>query len=403
MDSKQLETLGLLSEMADESAQLTSKLETIFPKSPRTFTRPETTEYLKCDYRTVQRHASELGINPGRFKSEGIDFLLDIDDVYRIREALPASTVLKSSYKPFIRSGNQQCQIIVVQNQKGGVGKTLSTITISTGLAIEYHQGYRVLVVDMDGQSTLTMYQPPKIDENGHQARRTTVGDLLMKDPSSADYIESVKAAVADTTVPNLKILPADQHDRQLEAEFHKGVFNGQISNPYSRLKSILDAITEDFDIVVIDTPPSFGFAALNSYLAATSVIFPLGANQNDVDATCQYFQYLPEIYKTLVEQGHGGYDFIRMLVTNYEESVSSLEVLNELNTHFPKFVFSTQFKKSEAVRICALAKNSVFDLSASTYGGTKKTFIPAKLNAAVVVSEVHLELMKVWKKQLEG
>lgn len=396
MIDSQISTLKKISSLAESAQNLLSVREEIKPKMPRTFSRPEAVDYLKCDYRTINRYASELGIDPESYKEHGIDWMLDLEQIYKIRDALPASTILKKQFKEFQRSKKQSSQRVVIQNQKGGVGKTISTITVATGLAVEFHQKYSVLIVDMDGQSTLSSYQPPL---NGNN--RTTIGELMQIDPLSENYISLVKDSVSDTTIPNLKILPAAQGDRDIEALFHQGVFSGQITEPYKRLNSVLDALGDEFDIVLIDTPPSLGYSAINSYFAATSVIFPLGANQNDTDATCQYLSYLPKLYKTLIKEGHKGYDFIKMLVTNHEVSSSSLDVMNEINSYFGDFVFSTQFKKSEAVRECALNRNSVFDLSVSTYQGkTKKTLKNAKLNAFSVVQDVIREINIVWKRQ---
>ncbi|GAK86650.1 chromosome (plasmid) partitioning protein ParA [Vibrio ponticus] len=400
MNEKQLRTWSQLDEISVAALQLIVTEDEINPKFERTFTQKEATEYLKCDSRTLKRHISELDIKVAKY---GVDFILTLEEVYRIRDALAPTTTLKKQVTPFKRSPKQKCQKIVISNQKGGVGKTVTTITLGSGLAVEYHQGYRICIIDMDGQSTLSMYQP-NLDTSG---RRATIGDLLIASiegkMNENEFSEYVKASVADTTIPNLKILPADQKDRELEAIFHKAVFAGQLTNPYDRLSQILEVIEDDFDIIIIDTPPSYGYASLNAYHAGSSIIFPLSANQNDLDATCNYFAYLPKMYTSLLECGHHGYDFIKVLVTNYEETSSCLDIQDKLTQHFSSYVLGESFKKSEAVRKCARAKNSVFDLSPSTYDGHKGTLKTAALNARAVISKVHTEISNTWKKQLEG
>lgn len=394
--SRQIETLKELETIAQGASELLAQREDIRPKLPRTFDRPDAVEYLKCDYRTIEKHAAELGFDPKAHVSSGINWMLDINQIYKIRDALPESTILKKKLKPFNRKKNQKAQVLVVQNQKGGVGKTLSCITMATGIAMEYHEGYRIAVIDMDGQSTLSSYQPSLDGEE-----RPTIGELIQIDPQTEGYRELIRASVSDTTIPNLKIIPAAQGDRDIEAIFHEGVFSNSISSPYSRLKAVIDAISDDVDIVLIDTPPSLGYASINAYNAATSVIVPLGANQNDTDATCQYLSYLPKIYRNLIAQGHQGYDFIKFLLTNYEEnSASSLEVREELNEHFNGYLFSTTFKKSEAVRLCSLDRNTVYDLSKSMYSGHKSTFKNAKLNADQILMDIMLQVRKVWDKE---
>ncbi|KEY90955.1 plasmid replication protein (plasmid) [Candidatus Photodesmus blepharus] len=395
---KQIETLKVLEEISRGASELLDQREKIRPKLPRTFDRPDAVEYLKCDYRTIEKYAAELGINPKAYSENGIRWMLDINQIYKIRDVLPETTLLKKKTKPFKRQSDQKTQVIVVQNQKGGVGKTLSCITVATGIAVEYHEVYRVAVIDMDGQSTLSAYQP---SINGDD--RTTIGELIQINPETLSYKDFIRDSVSDTTIPNLKIIPATQRDRDIESIFHEGVFNGSIQSPYSRVKNVIEVISGDFDIILIDTPPSLGYASINAYNAATSVIIPLGANQNDTDATCQYLSYLPKIYKNLISQGHEGYDFVKFLLTNYEEnSVSSLEIREELNEYFNGYLFSTTFKKSEAVKLCSLEKNSIYDLSKSMYSGHKTTFKNAKLNADQILIDIMLQVRNVWDKETD-
>ena len=395
--NRQIETLAQLEAIAESAQELMNHRDDLRPKMPRTFDRTDAVEYLKCDYRTIERYAAELGINPKAFAEQGIKWMMKLEDIYRVRDALPETTILKKKFTPFKRLPHQTTQVLLFMNQKGGVGKTLSCITLATGMAVEFHEVYRILIVDMDGQSTLSTYQPSR---NGDV--RTTIGELMKLSPESEGYADTVKSAVSDTTVPNMKIIPAAQNDRDVENIFHDGVFSGQIQSPYTRLKSVLDAVKNDFDIILVDTPPSLGYASINAYNAATSAIMPMGANQNDTDATCQYLTYLPKMYKNLIAQGHQGYDFVKFLLTNFEEnSASSLEVQDELSDHFNGHLLESTFKKSEAVKRCSLDKNTVYDLSKSMYDGHKATFKSAKINADAILLEVMRLVRKVWRQEV--
>ncbi len=397
--NKSIETLEKFETLADSALELLNERADLNPKRGRTFDRPEAVDYLKCDYRTIEKYCADLGIDPRSRANdplEPIAWQLTLDELYQIRDVLPETTILKkklAGVNP--RMQPKGCQVIVVQNQKGGVAKTLSAITLATGTATEYHQGYRVAVIDMDGQSTLSSYQPNLTNEP-----RSTIGELLELDPQSDSYPEKVKSGISDTTISNLKIIPADQSDRDVEATFHNLMHEGLMTNPYERLLSIIDVIRDDFDIIYIDTPPSLNYASINAYRASTGVIFPFGAAQNDTDATCQYFTYLPKIYRLLIKLGHEGYDFIKMLITNYEESYSSQEVMSELKEYFPLDLLPTKFNKSEAIRVCSKERNTIYDISKSGYTGTKSTFSKAKLNTNAVLADVMDEITKVWKSK---
>ncbi len=393
--SKSIETLKNINALAKKSSGMLESRREIKSKMIRTFTLKEANTYLHTDGRTLKKYMQALGIDPEVYKEDGIPWILDLNQIYALRDAFPDTTTLKKKFKPFVRKPNQKQQRICIQNQKGGVGKTVTAISFATGAATEYHEGYRILVVDMDGQATLSAYQPAEIGQH-----KATIGDLIKLDPLSEDYAEQVREAVSDTTVRNLKIIRAAQVDREVEAEFHDGVADGLITNPYQRLASVLDVLEDDFDLVFIDTPPSLGYSSINAYYAATSVIFPMGANFNDTDASFQYFTYLPRIYKRLVSMNHGGYDFMKIILTNYEESNSTLETTAELTNEIGNYLLSSRLNKSEAIRVCSSHRNTVFDLSSSTYAGHSNTFKAAKINFLAALGEVMGHIRTVWNQE---
>ncbi|MEI8659326.1 ParA family protein [Vibrio sp. Hal054] len=388
------DTLDLMESLGSTALDVLQRRRQLRNKLPRSFNRTEAGRYLKCDERTIEKVASELGIDWKQDKDLGIPWNLYINQMYAIRDALPPSTILKVNHKKFVRSPEQKLQVITVQNQKGGVGKTMSVVTLSTGLAVEYHQQYRILIIDMDGQSTLSSYHP-SLDN----VERKTIGELISMNPNDPEFVKSVRNSICDTITPNLKIIRSDQVDRNIESVFHSLNAKGQLQDPYTRLSRVIDAIADDFDIVFIDTPPSFGFGSINAYMAGTSVLFPLGANENDTDATYQYMTFIPDMYASLMGAGHQGYDFVKMLITNNTNSDTALEYIGELQNHFGPLLMANKFNHSEAVRRCSSDKYSIYEVSASSYKGPRKTFDQAKLNADAFVGELHAHIQQVWNK----
>lgn len=252
-------------------------------KDLRKFTRAEAFTYLDIDAKTLDKYVATADFDPRRH--EDSQWLINIEEMYQLRDLLPENLRKASKFK---RSDNQKMQVIVIQNQKGGVGKTVSAATIASGLATEFHQEYRVGLIDMDGQATLSMYYAPEADLEGC----LSVGDLMMNnfDLDEGETLEQVVSnAFLPTTIPNLRILPASQSDRAIEGWFHEQVFGQKLTSPYSLLNTIINAVQDEFDIIIIDTPPSLGYATYNAYFAATSVVFPLSITENDIDATCSY------------------------------------------------------------------------------------------------------------------
>ncbi|CAH8242799.1 Plasmid partition protein, ParA [Vibrio aestuarianus] len=363
-------------------------------KELRNYTRAEASAYLDIDAKTLDKYVAAADIDPRRHSDS--QWSIDIAEMYLVRDLLPES--LRKEAK-FQRSEKQQTQVLVIQNQKGGVGKTVSAATIASGLATEFHQEYRVGLIDMDGQATLSMYYAPEADQEGN----LSVGDLMMRnfDMDEGETFEQVVSeAFLESTIPNLRILPASQSDRAMEGWFHEQVFNHKLPSPYEILSDVIDAVRDEFDILIIDTPPSLGYATFNAYYSATSVVFPLSITENDIDATCSYFSYIPQVWALLKNANHEGYDFMKILLTNHKDSSSTTDLMNNLYDYFGPYLYSKEFKNSEAIRQASSLLSTVFDMSKSEYPKSKATFQTAQQNGYEVTSQILRDILNVWREQ---
>ena len=150
-------------------------------------------------------------------------------------------------------------KIISVANQKGGVGKTTTTVNLCAILA---KKNKKVLLIDADPQGNATSGLGAEKD-----AEFSTY-DILVSDVE-------IKDAIQDTIIKNLKICPANMNLAGAEVELVSMMSREQ------RLKEKLDLVKEEFDYIFIDCPPSLGLITLNSFTASNSVLIP---NQ------CEYF-----------------------------------------------------------------------------------------------------------------
>jgi chromosome partitioning protein len=154
-------------------------------------------------------------------------------------------------------------KVIAVTNQKGGVGKTTTAINLAAALALE---GRKVLLVDCDAQGNATS----GVGLKGERAPRGTIYEALTaaEDTRAAEYI-------LQTTVPNLSIIPATRDLSGAEIELIS------FGDRERRLRNFLEPLKEQFDFVIIDSPPSLGLLTLNALVAADKVLIPLH---------CEYF-----------------------------------------------------------------------------------------------------------------
>ncbi|MFJ2259041.1 ParA family protein [Streptomyces sp. NPDC087844] len=210
-------------------------------------------------------------------------------------------------------------KIIAMCNQKGGVGKTTSTINLGAALA-EY--GRRVLLVDFDPQGALSVglgVNPMELD--------LTVYNLLMERGMAADEV------LLKTAVPNMDLLPSNIDLSAAEVQLVSEVARE------STLQRALKPLMADYDYIVIDCQPSLGLLTVNALTAAHKVIVPL---------ECEFFALrgvalLTETIEKVQERLNPELELDGILATMYDSrTVHSREVLARVVEAFDEHVYHT-------------------------------------------------------------
>ncbi|MBN1266605.1 MAG: ParA family protein [Anaerolineales bacterium] len=210
-------------------------------------------------------------------------------------------------------------RVLAISNQKGGVAKTTTCLSLGASLAAA---GQQVLVVDLDSQANLTMaagFDPDQLDE--------TIVDLLMAEIEELPY--DLDMILCTTTVEGLQLLPADVRLAGLERRLY------EYPGYEYLLKKILHKKNPDYDMILLDCPPSLSALTLMALSTADEVLIP---------AQCEYYaakglERLLEIVEAVREKTNPALS-AAILPTMYDQRNRICRmVLNQLQQGFPEMV----------------------------------------------------------------
>lgn len=207
-------------------------------------------------------------------------------------------------------------KIIAVTNQKGGVGKTTTSVNLAACLAYE---GKKTLLIDCDPQGNST-------SGLGIEDYDVTIYDCLID-------AEKTASAVIDTKYRNLAVIPSSPNLSAAEIEL------AYEDNREFFLKNVLDKIKDNYDFILIDSPPALGMITINILTASNSVLIPIQCEYYALEGLSQLMSTVRAIKKKL----NPNIEIEGVLGTMYDGRTNlSIQVLDEVKRYFPDKVYKT-------------------------------------------------------------
>ena len=235
---------------------------------------------------------------------------------------------------------------IAIANQKGGVGKTTTSINLAAGLA---YLNKNVLMVDFDPQGNATQGV-------GHRVglRDLTVYDAIMNDADINDCIRTLPKPPMDLLPANINLAGADLELAKIE------------ENREQLLKKALESVEDSYDYIIIDCPPSLGLLNTNALTAADSVLIPVQSEYYALEGITQLLQTIRLVQKLF----NPDLKIEGVLLTMYDARTNlSAEVGQEIRKHFKEKAYRTYIPRNVKLSESPSLGLSIYDYDLKSEG----------------------------------
>lgn len=290
-------------------------------KTLRRFSTWEITRYLipvaPAHFRRVLRANPDLP--QGTSETEGGAKWFTLQQVMTLRDHFATEGSKTKEYRPY-RPKGQKAKIVAVANFKGGVSKTATATHLAMSAALD---GYRVLVIDLDSQGSMSSIFGATIEDEWqtvfpliardyaqslqaeNRARMARGDNPLPFDETLSDALKmTAQDVISKTHWPNIDLIGAQLNLYWAEFQIPVWRTTARGWKLWEALSNRLDAdgVLDDYDVVILDTPPALGYLTINGLAAADILLVPLGASFLEFDSTGRFFDMLHATFSSIEE-----------------------------------------------------------------------------------------------------
>jgi chromosome partitioning protein len=351
----------------------------------------ETADALRINYNTLRHHLKNIeGMPEGRLEP-GNRRTFSVEEIHDIQKMLYDAGKIPDSLYPR-KSDNDLPATIAIYNLKGGVSKTSLTSNLAEFLAV---RGYRVLLIDLDPQGSLSDLFDVKADIDNIPS----IYDVL-KDDSP----EAITKVIVPTYFPNIDIVPGslDMTEFEFETSASFRMSSDERTPWHRKISNALELVRDYYDVILFDTPPHMSFAVLSAVYASNGLLVPVSAGMLDVVSLEKFLDLgaaTLEVIEKVEDEKH--FDFIRFILTRYSpHDQAQLQLSSFLRSQLGPAMLKTDFLNSAAIGDGSNAMQPIMELGPQA-AGTRKTYDRIFECLQNITHEMEEEIMATWGRVL--